>query len=193
MATLGWVILGIFLFGMIGIVVYFFMIYNGLIALKENIKKSWGNIDVILKQRHDELPKLVSVCESYAGFEKGILDRLMAAREKYFGAGTVGKKAEVSGEISAALRGLFALVENYPDLKTNQNFMQLQGRISHLEESLADRREFYNDSVNNYNIRIQQIPDVLVASLLNYRPEEMFQVNEEERKDVAIKIKLPKF
>ncbi|NIP99904.1 MAG: LemA family protein, partial [Nitrospinaceae bacterium] len=86
-----------------------------------------------------------------------------------------------SGEISSALKGLFALAENYPDLKTNKNFMQLQNRISHLEESLADRREFYNDSVNNYNIRIQQIPDVFVAGFLNYEKEELFQVREEER------------
>ncbi len=142
---------------------YVFMIYNGLISLKENIKKSWANIDVILKQRYDELPKLIKVCESYAAFETGVLDRLMSARENYFKAKSVGKKALASGEISAALQGIFGLAENYPDLKTNQNFMQLQDRISHLEETLADRREFYNDSVNNHNIRIQQIPDVFVA------------------------------
>ncbi len=187
------IFLGIFLFGVLAIVGYFITIYNGLISLKENIKKSWSNIDVILKQRHDELPKLISVCESYAEFEHGVLDRLMKAREKYFKARGVTKKSEASNEITAALQGIFALAENYPDLKTNKNFMQLQERISHLEETLADRREFYNDSVNNFNIRIKQIPDVLVAGMLNYQDEEMFKVSQKEREDVKIDIKIPKF
>jgi len=187
------IFLGIFLFGALAIIGYFITIYNGLISLKENIKKSWSNIDVILKQRHDELPKLISVCESYTEFEKGILDRLMKAREKYFKASGVTKKSEASNEVTAALQGIFALAENYPDLKANKNFMQLQDRISHLEETLADRREFYNDSVNNYNIRIKQIPDVLVAGMLSYNDEEMFKVSEKERQDVKIDIKIPKF
>ena len=88
---------------------------------------------------------------------------------------------------------MFAIAENYPELKANENFMQLQKRISHLEESLADRREFYNDSTNNYNIRIKQIPDVFVAGMLSYKDEELFQVSEQERQDVDVKIKLPKF
>ena len=187
------IFLGIFLFGALAIVGYFITIYNGLISLKENIKKSWSNIDVILKQRHDELPKLISVCESYAEFEQGVLDRLMKAREKYFKAKGVTRKSEASNEVTAALQGIFALAENYPDLKTNKNFMQLQERISHLEETLADRREFYNDSVNNYNIRIKQIPDVLVAGMLSYQDEEMFKVSQKEREDVKIDIKIPKF
>jgi LemA protein len=187
------IFLGVFLFGALAIIGYFITIYNGLISLKENIKKSWSNIDVILKQRHDELPKLISVCESYTEFEKGILDRLMKAREKYFKASGVTKKSEASNEVTAALQGIFALAENYPDLKANKNFMQLQERISHLEETLADRREFYNDSVNNYNIRIKQIPDVLVAGMLSYQDEEMFKVSEKERQDVKIDIKIPKF
>ncbi len=187
------IFLGIVLFGALAIIGYFITIYNGLISLKENIKKSWSNIDVILKQRHDELPKLISVCESYSEFEHGVLDRLMKAREKYFKASGVAKKSEASNEVTAALQGIFALAENYPDLKTNKNFMQLQKRISHLEETLADRREFYNDSVNNYNIRIKQIPDVLVAGMLNYQDEEMFKVSQKERADVKINIKIPKF
>ena len=187
------IFLGIFLFGALAVAGYFITIYNGLISLKENIKKSWSNIDVILKQRHDELPKLISVCESYSEFEKGVLDRLMKAREKYFKAKGVTNKSEASNEVTAALQGIFALAESYPDLKTNKNFMQLQDRISHLEETLADRREFYNDSVNNYNIRIKQIPDVLVAGMLNYQDEEMFKVSQKEREDVKIDIKIPKF
>lgn len=181
------------LFVIVSLIAYAFTIYNNLISLKENIKKSWANIDVILKQRHDEIPKLISVCESYAQFEKGILDRLMKARENYFGAKGVSKKAAASGEVSAALGGLFAIAESYPELKTNEHFMNLQNRISHMEETLADRREFYNDSANNYNIRIQQIPDVIIAGFLNYQKEELFQVSERDRQDVKIDIKLPDF
>ena len=184
-------LVGLFVF--VSLIAYAFTIYNSLISLKENIKKSWANIDVILKQRHDEIPKLISVCESYAQFEKGILDRLMKARENYFGAKGVSKKAAASGEVSAALGGLFAIAESYPELKTNEHFMNLQNRISHMEETLADRREFYNDSANNYNIRIQQIPDVIIAGFLNYQKEELFQVSERDRQDVKIDIKLPDF
>ncbi len=193
MGTTAIIIVSILGFGLIGIIGYFIMIYNGLISVKENIKKSWGNIDVILKQRYDEIPKLISVCESYATFEKGMLDRLLKAREKYLTAKGVEGKAEASNQISQAFRSIFAYAENYPDLKANQNFLQLQNRISHLEESLADRREFYNDSVNNFNIRIQQIPDVFVAGPMGLRQEEMFKVDERERQDVKVDIKLPKF
>jgi len=192
MGTTVTVLLVLFLIGILAVVGYFIIIYNGLISLKENIKKSWSNIDVLLKQRYDEIPKLVSVCEGYAEFEKSVLDRVMQARESFFRAGTVGKKAQASGEITSALKSLFALAETFPQLRANDNFMQLQNRISLLEESLADRREFYNDSVNNYNIRIQQIPDVFVASMLNYREEEMFRVSTEERKDVKIDFKSSK-
>ena len=121
------IFLGIFLFGALAIVGYFITIYNGLISLKENIKKSWSNIDVILKQRHDELPKLISVCESYSEFEKGILDRLMNAREKYFKAKGVARKSEASNEVTAALQGIFALAENYPDLESKQKLHAASG------------------------------------------------------------------
>ena len=188
-----WIMLGTFLFISLGIILYIVGIYNGLISLKENIKKSWSNIDVILKQRHDELPKLIAVCEGYAEFEKGVLDRIMQARENYFRANTVGKKAEASFDITAGLKSLFALAETFPNLKADQHFTKLQDRIVHLEESIADRREFYNDSVNNYNIRIKQIPDVFVAGFLRYQDEEMFKVSEEDRQDVDVKIKIPKF
>ena len=193
METTTVIVLSILGFCFVGIIGYLIMIYNGLISVKENIKKSWGNIDVILKQRYDEIPKLISVCESYAQFEKGMLDTLIKSREKYLTAKGVEGKAEASNQISAAFRSIFAYAENYPELKANENFLQLQGRISHLEESLADRREFYNDSVNNFNIRIQQIPDAFVAGPMGLAQEVMFKVSEEERQDVKVKINLPKF
>jgi LemA protein len=179
--------------GFIGLIFigYFVTIYNGLIRLKNNIKKAWSNIDVLLKQRHDELPKLIKVCESYMQYEKKTLENITKARSFYNSAGSVKDKVKANNMVSDALKSLFAVAENYPDLKANQNFMQLQGRITSLEENIADRREFYNESVNNYNIRIAQLPDVIVARILGYRDETLFEVSEEDRRDVDININVP--
>jgi len=187
------VLIILIIFGFIAVIVigYFVTIYNGLVRLKNNIKKSWSNIDVLLKQRHDELPKLVKVCESYMAYEKKTLEDITKARAFYNTANTVKDKVKANNMVSDALKSLFAVAENYPDLKANQNFMQLQQRISTLEENIADRREFYNESTNNYNIRIAQIPDVFVARILGYQPETLFEVTEEDRKDVDINIKVP--
>lgn len=177
----------IILIFVIGIVVYFVSLYNGLIALKNNIKKSWANIDVLLKQRHDELTKLIPTVEAYMKHEKETLTGITEARTAFLNAQSVGQAAEASNMMTSALKSLFAVAENYPDLKANQNFLQFQGRVSEIENQIADRREFYNDSVNSYNIRIQQIPDVIIARMLGYTPEEMFKVSEEDRKDVEVK------
>jgi LemA protein len=170
----------------IAIVVYIVSIFNGLIRVKNNIKKSWSNINVLLKQRSDELPKLVSSVKGYMKHERRTLEVLTKARTQFLGAKTMSDKAAADNMISSALKTIFAVAENYPNLKANENFMQLQNRISGLENELADRREFYNDSVNTYNIRIQSIPDVIVARMLGYREEEMFKVSEEDKQDVKI-------
>jgi len=189
---LGIVFLGLFLFAGIGIALYFVAIYNGLVLLSRNIDKAWANIDVLLKQRYDELPKLVKVCEGYMKYERETLEKITAARSACLGAKTVGEASQAEGGLSKSLKTLFAVAENYPDLKANQNFLQLQSRISGLEGQIADRREFYNDSVNNYNIRINQIPDMFVANMLGMKAKELFKALEEERKDVEIKFGFPK-
>lgn len=171
----------------IGVVVYFVTIFNNLIRLRKNIDKAWANIDVILKQRHDELPKLIETCKGYMSYEKTVLKDLTELRSSWMKATTMRERAEISDRISGALKTLFAVAENYPRLKANENFLQLQTRISGLENELADRREFYNDSVNTYNIRIETIPDRFVAGMLKYQPKELFKVTEEEKKDVEIK------
>jgi len=170
----------------IAIVVYIVSIFNGLIRVKNNIKKSWSNINVLLKQRSDELPKLISSVKAYMKYEKSTLNLITKARTDFLKAKTMSEKAKADGILSGALKTLFAVAENYPKLKANENFMQLQNRISGLENELADRREFYNDSVNTYNIRIQSIPDVMVARMLGYKEEVMFKVSEEDKKDVKI-------
>ena len=160
--------------------------YNGLIQVEENIKKAFANIDVLLMQRSDELPKLVDTVKAFVSHEKEIFANVLKARETMLSAKTITEKAQASGGISNALKSIFALSEDYHDLSSNENIMKQQGRISDLENSIADRREFYNESVNNYNIRIKTIPDVLIARIMNLSAKEMFQVSDEKKEDVKI-------
>ncbi|MFA6282403.1 MAG: LemA family protein [Candidatus Omnitrophota bacterium] len=183
---------GFFIFLIIGVVLYFVAVYNGLIVLSRNIDKAWANIDVLLKQRYDELPKLIKVCEGYMKYERETLEKITQARTACLGAKTVGEASQAEGELAKGLKTLFAVAENYPDLKANISFLQLQQRISYLESQIADRREFYNDSANNYNIRINQIPDMFVAQILQMKQRELFKAQEEERKDVDINFNFPK-
>ena len=170
----------------IAIVLYFVIIFNSLIMLKNNIKKSWANIDVLLKQRSDELPKLIASVKGYMKHEKKTLETLTKARTSFLKAGSMQEKAAADNVISGALKTIFAVAENYPNLKANESFLNLQNRISGIENELADRREFYNDSVNTYNIRIQSIPDLFIARTLGYIDEQMFKVAEKNRQDVKV-------
>ncbi len=172
----------------VGIFIYFITIYNSLVRLRNDIDKAWSNIDVLLKQRHDELPKLIETCKGYMQYEQKTFQLVTEARTAFLRAGSVTEKAQADNMITSALKTLFAVAENYPDLKANNNFMQLQGRISELEERIADRREFFNDDVNTYNIRIQQLPDVFVAKLLSLQRRDLFKVSEEDRRDVEVKL-----
>jgi len=174
-------------FLIVGTAGYALSLYNSLVALRNNISRSWSNIDVLLKQRHDELPKLVRTCEGYMQHERAVFDKLSEARAALAGARSVAERAGAEGMLNRALGGIFAVAEAYPDLKANQSFIQLQNRISDLENQIADRREFYNDTVTTFNIRIQQIPDRFVAGWMSYRPAELFAVSEEDRHDVEIK------
>ena len=178
----------IILLGIIGLVSWFFTVYNGLVQVRENIKKSWANIDVLLMQRSDEIPKLIKTVKAFATHEKEMFDSVMAAREKYLGASSVGEKADADNKLSGALKSVFALSEAYPELRSNENFNQFQNRISGLENEIADRREFYNESVNNYNIRIQSLPDVVIANAMGLDQEEMFKVEDSKKKDVDINL-----
>src|SRR5438876_10858152 len=170
----------------IGAVAYFVTIYNSLVRLRNDIDKAWANIDVLLKQRHDELPKLIETCRGYMQYEQKTLQLVVEARNAYQKAGSVPEKAQADNLLSGALKTLFAVAENYPELKANNNFMQLQNRITELEEKIADRREFYNDSVNTFNIRIQEMPDTFVAAFMNLKPRAMFKVEEADKADVPV-------
>jgi LemA protein len=172
------------------LVIYFITIYNNLVQLKHNVSKAWANIDVLLKQRHDELPKLVETCKQYMGYESDTLEKVMQARAAVFAArdeGDVKKVGQAESQLRLGLGNLFAVAEDYPDLKANESFQHLQARISGLENAIADRREFYNESVNLLNVRIEQFPDVIVARNLGFKAADLLEFSEEEKKDVNIK------
>ena len=175
-----------FLFALVGLAVYVVMIFNGLIAVKNDVAKAWANIDILLKQRHDELPNLVEVCKGYMNHERETLENVTQARSQYQQAVSVDQKAQADQGTTSALRSLFAVAENYPQLKANENFLKLQNRITELENEIADRREFYNDSVNSFNIRIQQVPDTLIASFMSLKPSPMFKVEEADKAPVKM-------
>ncbi len=169
------------------LVFYTIFIYNNLVSLKHGVSKAWSNIDVLLKQRHDELPKLVEVCKQYMQYEQDTLEKVVQARSAVMQArsgGNIKELGEAESQLRLGLGNLFALAENYPELKANNSYQQLQSRISQLENGIADRREVYNEAVNINNVRIEQFPDVLVARLFNFRDFGLLEFSEEEKRDV---------
>ena len=174
------------LFGVIGLIAYLVNTYNTFVRLSNNIDKGWSNIEVILKQRYDELPKLVEVCNSYMTHERETLEAVTKARAAYGASMTVDAKARAENQLTNALGSLFAVAEQYPDLKANEEFLHVQQRISVLESTIADRREFYNDSVNLYNIRIEQIPSNWVAQQSGYQARPLLEVPQADRQDVTL-------
>jgi LemA protein len=178
---------------LLGLSVVALNIYNGLVGLRNQVERAWANIDVILKQRFDEIPQLVQVIEQYTGYEAGILKELADARSNYGSARNVSDKIKSSQDLSVAIQGVMAIGEAYPELKANQNFSDLQKRISSLESTIADRRESYNETVANFNTRIDQFPDVLAANILGYQRQVLFKASEVERSQPSLKMNLPKF
>ena len=175
-----------FLF-IVGVLVYVVILYNELVRLRNDNDRAFANIDVLLKQRHDEIPNLVETVKGYMQHEQQTLLAVTQARAASMNAASIGQKAQADLMMTGALRGLFAVAENYPQLKANENFLKLQTRISELEDRIADRREFFNDDVNTYNTRIGQIPEVFVASFMSLKPRAMFQASDQDRKLVEVK------
>lgn len=172
------------------VIVYAIMIYNNLVRLKHNVSQSWSNIDVLLKQRHDELPKLVETCKQFMGYEQQTLERVMQARSQVANARAAGDVAALGPaetELRLGLGNLFAVAEDYPDLKASESFQHLQARISGLENQIADRREYYNESVNINNIRIEQFPDVIIARLFGFGARQLLEFSDDETRDVDVK------
>jgi LemA protein len=171
----------------VGVLVYSVMLYNELVRLRNDNDRAWANIDVLLKQRHDEIPNLVETVKGYMQHEQQTLLAVTQARAASINAASIRQKAQADLQMTGALHTLFAVAENYPQLKANENFLKLQMRISELEERIADRREFFNDDVNTYNTRIGQIPYVFVASYMGLKPRSLFKVSDEDRRLVEVK------
>ena len=168
---------------------YSVVIYNALVAVKHAVAQSWANIDVLLKQRNDELPKLVAVAREYMTYEQQTLDRVTQARSRAEAAQRSGDMAALGaaeGELRLGLGHFFAVAEAYPELRANEVFNQLARRISGLESAIADRREFYNAAVNRNNVRIEQFPDILVARALGFRPFDLLEFDATEFQDVDV-------
>jgi len=181
---------GFIFWGIIAVaLIYIVSIYNGLVTLKHSISKAWANIDVLLKQRHDELPKLVETCKQYMKFEQETLEKVMKARSSVAAAqqqGDIPNLGKAESAMRLGLGSLFAVAEAYPDLKADETFQHLQARITGLENAIADRREFYNESVNNNNVRIEQFPDVFIAKMFNFKLHDLLEFTDEEKTDVNL-------
>jgi len=172
------------------LLIYGISLYNHLVGVKHAVAKAWANIDVLLRQRHDELPKLVEVCKQYKQFEQSTLQKVVEARTQVQSARehqdiTALGKAE--GMLRAGLGNIFAVAEAYPELKANENFMQLQSRITSLENGIADRRELYNESVNINNVQIEVFPASIIARLFGFSEKQLLEFSAAEKADVDMK------
>lgn len=175
----------------VSLALYAIVIYNNLVAIKHNVTKAWANIDVLLKQRHDELPKLIETCKQYMKYEQNTLEKVMQARSAVSRAREdqdIGALGAAETSLRMGLGSLFAVAEAYPELKADQSFQHLQTRISSLENTIADRREFYNESVNINNARIEQFPDILIAKQFDFSERELLSFTEEEITDVNVSV-----
>lgn len=179
----------IFIVAVLILLMYGIFTYNRFVSLKHGVGKAWSNIDVLLKQRHDELPKLVETCRQYMKFEQDTLEKVMLARSgvaKARESQDITALGTAEGELRLGLGNLFAVAEAYPELNSNETFLHLQARITGLENAIADRREFYNDAVNVNNVAIEQFPDVVIAQLTGFQPFRLLKFSRVETSDVNV-------
>lgn len=172
------------------LLIYGITLYNHLVNVKHAVAKAWANIDVLLKQRHDELPKLVEVCKQYKQFEQATLQRVIEARSQVQAARqqqNIPALGQAEGMLRMGLGNIFAVAEAYPELKANENFMQLQNRITSLENGIADRRELYNETVNINNVQIEVFPASIIAALFSFGEKPLLEFSAGEKADVDMK------
>jgi LemA protein len=174
MSTTAWIVIGV----IVVVVIWAISIYNGLVAMRQRVNQSFADIDVQLKQRHDLIPNLVETVKGYAGHERGTLEAVIQARNQAIAAPNVEQKVQAENMLSGALRQLFALSENYPNLKANANFQQLQSDLSDIENKLAASRRFFNNSVQEYNTGIQQFPASIFAGMFGFQQRAFFDLGE---------------
>ena len=173
----GWIVLGV----IVVIALFGIVVYNRLVSLRQTVNQAWSDISVQLKQRHDLVPNLVETVKGYAAHERGTLEAVTQARNAAVSAASPEAQAKAENMLTGALRQLFALSEAYPDLKANQNFLQLQSDLSDLENKIAASRRFFNNAVQEYNTSTQAFPAVLFAGALGFASRTFFEVDESER------------
>jgi len=162
------------------------LIYNSLVDIKHTVSQAWSNIDVLLKQRHDELPKLVETCRQYMRYEQETLSRVMEARTRIASARETGNLPALGAAenvLRAGLGQLYAVAEAYPELRSSEKFQHLQIRITGLENGIADRREYYNEAAKNNNIRIEQFPDILIARWFGFGARSLLEFSDTDKRD----------
>ncbi len=168
------------------VVLYVVFVYNGLVALRNRVSEAWSDIDVQLKRRYDLIPNLISTVKGYAAHESGVFEKVTAARAQAMQAGSAKDKAEAENMLSDTLKSLFAVAEAYPDLKANQNFLELQRELSDTENKIQASRRFYNGNVLELNNKIDMFPSNIVASIFNFVKKEFFEVAEAEKEVVKV-------
>ena len=181
---ISYTIIGILIVGTLGTII---SIYNRLVMLKFNVEKAFANIDVLLKQRADEIPNLILVVKESMEYEESVLTKLTNLRTQFLNSSNSDEKITVSNEMSNVVKSIFAVSENYPELKANNNFLRLQTRTSEIEDAISDRREFFNESVNMYNIGIHEFPNFILANILAYKDKSLLAITEQEKKYDGIK------
>jgi LemA protein len=176
---------------LVALVVAFLLVltYNSVVALRTRIDKAWGNVEVALKQRHDQLAELVAAVRDVMAFEEAVLGEVARQRARYAPQAPISEQGAVSAATSRAVRSLFAVVENYPQIRSQENVLRLQAEIERLEQQIADRRELYNDQVYRYNTTIGQVPAVILAGLLGWLPRSFFDAEPaaDERPSVELR------
>ncbi len=177
-----WIILGLAVL----VVLYLVVAYNGLVRLRNRIENAWSQIDVQLQRRYDLIPNLVETVKGYAAHEKGVFEEVTQARAAAIGAQGPAQQAQAENMVTSALKSLFAVAEAYPDLKANQNFLALQEELSGTEGKIAYARQFYNDTVQGYNTRIQSFPTMVVARAAHFDPREYFEADDTSRGPVRV-------
>ncbi len=181
--------MGIFIFlGIIIVVaIWFVAVYNGLIKFKNRVDEAWSDIGVQLKRRYDLIPNLVNTVKGYATHEKDLLENVTKARTEAMGAQNPKDSAQKENMLSDTLKSLFAVSENYPDLKANQNFLELQRELTDTEDKIQASRRFYNGNVRDFNTKVQVFPTNLIAGMLNFKDYDFFEVTEKEKENIEVK------